>query len=150
LIFMLTFTLLLLGQCPGGSCLLPAAQIYSYRPTGPVYAPTYLYSVPPAYTPTYAAPVVRPAPVYAPPPTYIQPNPPVVVATPAPPQVHSLSDGHGLTWSHANSKYLEGFVAGRKSALDSAAARVTMVRTTASRVPQAPVPPQAPPLEPTP
>jgi hypothetical protein len=107
LLALLTVPCTAFGQCAGGSCALPSFG-------GGFSA----FSVP-----RFSAP-----PAYAPPATY-RPASRVVYSTAAP-QVYELSDGHGTLWSHSDPVYLRGYVAGRKAALESAAARVTLTRAT--------------------
>jgi hypothetical protein len=149
------FTALLLaalGQCASGSCALPSAGfsvgtsfsgggLGLFRPR--IRAATFVTA--PAsvgaacYSDSYAAPSYGvygyvPPPVVqvaAPAVTYIRPDPPVVVATVAPPALSEQFDRDGQSWRHADPAYLKAWLAGRNAALASMSARV-VTRTVAA------------------
>ncbi len=103
------------AQCAGGACPLPAANYgLRFAPIAPAY-PNGLTAAP-----YYPAGSVR----------YVQPNPPAVVATPAPPRKYELADIDGRGWVHSDLAHLRSWVDGRNAGLESARAKA-VVRTSA-------------------
>lgn len=113
----LLLSVVLFGQCAGGSCSLPGASLFGRHPIS-TFGPGSAGLV----ETFYRQPAV-PAAAYTMP-TYVTPSQPGIVATPAPAQVCSLDDGHGWTWRHSDPNYLKAWVAGRKAALDSVKAQI--------------------------
>jgi hypothetical protein len=104
----------------------PTTSWEPYKAQGYAYTPTaYSYATPATYTyaaPTYAYPAAPPA----------APAPRVVYSTPAPAK-HTAYDCEGQSWTHADARWLQAWIAGRDAVLKSSRAQGRIVMRTSAR-----------------